>query len=66
MVLCISYYTAVWAAKGAFLAMYFHLGDALSKPMRLIVRIAIVYTGLAYVVMILITLLWCRPLSSIW
>ena len=56
----------MWVAKGAFLGMYYSLGEALSKPMRRVLWIGIVFTILTYVAVVLLTLLYCQPLSVIW
>lgn len=66
IVFSLSFHSVVWAAKGAILAMYYSLRQALSKALQVTVWVGIAYTSLMYVAMVLSTLLWCRPLSIMW
>ena len=63
---CVSYFTVLWAAKGAFMAMLHGLGKSLSRPMQLAVWVGIIYMSLTYAIMIISLLAWCRPLSTFW
>ncbi|CUS08403.1 unnamed protein product [Tuber aestivum] len=62
----ICYYSGVWSVKASFLAMYFALGEKISKGMRKALLVAAIFTGAAWVTVIIINLMWCRPLSRTW
>ncbi|KAG0125292.1 hypothetical protein HOY82DRAFT_493150 [Tuber indicum] len=62
----VCYYSAVWSAKASFLAMYFALGEKLNKWMRKVLLVATIFTAVAWVAVIIINLMWCRPLSRTW
>jgi len=62
----VCYYSAVWSAKGSFLAMYFDLGEKLNKGMRKALLLATIFTGATWVAVVIINLMWCRPLSRTW
>lgn len=62
----VCYYSGVWSAKGSFLAMYFALGEKLNKGMRKALLLATVFTGATWVAVVIINLMWCRPLSRTW
>jgi len=62
----VCYYSGVWSAKASFLAMYFALGEKLNKGMRKVLLVATVFTGGAWIAVVIINLMWCRPLSRTW
>ncbi|PWW74159.1 hypothetical protein C7212DRAFT_331088 [Tuber magnatum] len=62
----VCYYSGVWSVKASFLAMYFALGEKINKGMRKVLLIAAIFTGAAWVTVIIINLMWCRPLSRTW
>ncbi|RPB05296.1 hypothetical protein L873DRAFT_1663442 [Choiromyces venosus 120613-1] len=62
----VCYYSAVWSAKASFLAMYFALGEKLGKKMRMLLLVASIFTGVTWVAIVIINLMWCRPLSRTW
>ena len=62
----VCYYSAVWSAKASFLAMYFALGEKLSNGMRKALLVAAIFTGGTWIAVVIINLMWCRPLSRTW
>ncbi|KAG0634914.1 hypothetical protein HOY80DRAFT_1012215 [Tuber brumale] len=62
----VCYYSAVWSAKASFLTMYFALGEKLNKVMRKVLLVATIFTGVTWVAVVIINLMWCRPLSRTW
>ncbi|KAL7267456.1 hypothetical protein RUND412_009960 [Rhizina undulata] len=61
-----SYYTALWTAKAAFLAMYYGLVVGLSAGLRWTLYITMAYAGLGYVALMFLSGFICRPFHRNW
>jgi len=59
-------YSVLWLTKGAFLALYMDVIQAVPTRLRWFIWLSSIYTVLTYIVVILVSLLWCLPVSTEW
>ncbi|ORX96906.1 hypothetical protein BCR34DRAFT_642708 [Clohesyomyces aquaticus] len=59
-------YISLWAAKGAFLALYYSLFSLQGKRARITLAVASIFTAATFLLHIFLIAFWCSPISRNW
>lgn len=62
----VGYSFDIYCIRGAFVAMYYDLLPHLDKRIRYALHVLAAMCVVFFIITFLLTLLWCRPISSIW